>query len=65
MSQENTLLRPLFLDFDPIRCFRFWRRCYATRIVLAQLPDDRLAVIGLSPAARDREAARPFWDQRI
>lgn len=62
MSQENILLRPLFFDFDPIRCFRVWRRRYATRIALAQLPDDRLADICLSPAARDREAARPFWD---
>jgi len=62
MSQENTLLRPLFIRFHPLNCIRQWWQKSASRIALAQLPDERLADIGLTRAERDREAARPFWD---
>ncbi|PVA06862.1 DUF1127 domain-containing protein [Thalassorhabdomicrobium marinisediminis] len=32
------------------------------RRVLADLDDDRLRDLGLTPAQAAREAARPFWD---
>ncbi|WP_205032074.1 DUF1127 domain-containing protein [Hwanghaeella grinnelliae] len=62
MSQENTLLRPLFMRFRPLKCIRHWWQKSSSRIALAQLPDERLADIGLTRAERDREVARPFWD---
>ncbi|RVU39772.1 DUF1127 domain-containing protein [Hwanghaeella grinnelliae] len=50
------------MRFRPLKCIRHWWQKSSSRIALAQLPDERLADIGLTRAERDREVARPFWD---
>ncbi len=62
MSHENAF-HILFLRLPrPSRLLRKWRHNFISRAHLAALPVDRLQDIGVTPAMRDKEVARPFWD---